>query len=100
MILELACQSIQAKLRLKSATMLGNYEFYYAAGILARELNLSVEAGVLPKDLYDYIRSQTDGREFENPTVTHLVKMIFYYKIEEQYDAQMQELFELGRSGK
>ncbi len=100
MILELASQSIQTKIKLKSATMLGNYELYYAAGILCRELNLPIKGEMQPIELYDTIRSRTDGQEFENATVAHLVSMIFYYKPEEQYDSQMQELFQWGLEGK
>lgn len=100
MILELAKQSVQTKIKLKSATMLGNYEFYYAAGILNRELQLGAEATLTPRELYDYLRSRTDGKEYENSTVTHLIKMIYFYMPEDTYDEQMQELFVWGSEGK
>lgn len=100
MVLELASQSIQTKIKLGSSTMLGNYEFYYAAGILCQKLGLAVEEDIQPRELYDYIRSQTDEKEFDDPTVAHLVKMIHYYMPEEHYDDQMRELFQWGFAGK
>lgn len=100
MIIELAPQSVQTKIKLKSATMLGNYEFYYAAGILCRELNLTVEEDIKPKELHAYIEGLTAGKEFDDPTVTHLIKMIHFYMPEEQYDEQMKELLQWGLMGK
>ena len=100
MILELASQSIQTKLRLGSGTMLGNYEFYYAAGILCGKLNLDLPEDSKPQELYDGIRTETDGKEFEDPVVSHLAKMIHYYMPEERWDGQMRELFCQGREGK
>lgn len=100
MILELASQSIQTKIRLRSATMLGNYEFYYAAGILSRELKLDIEEDLKPRELHDYIEQETHGKEFDNPTAAHLVKMIHFYTPEENYDAQMKELLQWGKSAK
>ena len=40
MIPLLAQQSIQTKIKLQSVTMLGNYEFYYAAGRICQSLDL------------------------------------------------------------
>ena len=100
MIPELAQQSIQTKIELKSATMLGNYEFYYAAGILCRKLGLDVEEQIHPKELYDFIRMQTDGKELADQTAAHLAEMIRYYIPEESYDSQMEELLRWGLSGK
>ena len=100
MILELAQQSIQTKIKLKSATMLGNYEFYYAAGILCRKLGLVVEERIQPKELHDFIRAQTDGKDLPDPTAAHLAEMIHYYMPEEHYDSQMEELLQWGLSGK
>lgn len=100
MILELATQSIQTKIKLKSATMLGNYEFYYAAGILCRELNLTVAEDMKPKELHAYIDGLTAGKEFDDPTVMHLIKMIHFYMPEEQYDEQMKKLLQLGLNEK
>lgn len=100
MILELAIQSVQTKIKLKSATMLGNYEFYYAAGILCRELNLTVAEDIKPKELHAYIDGLAVEKEFDDPTVAHLIKMIHFYMPEEQYDEQMKELFQVGLNGK
>lgn len=86
MILELAVQSIQNKLSLKSQTMLGNYEFYYAAGMICKKLQLKPEEIENPEKLYEYLTGQTKGKEIEDPTAAHLAKMIRYYKVEENYD--------------
>lgn len=80
--------------------MLGNYEFYYAAGILCGELGIPVEAEIQPQELYELIHGNTDDRGFEDSKVAHLVKMMYYYMPEEGYDAQMKELLQLGLAGK
>lgn len=97
MILELAVQSIQNKLRLGSGTMLGNYEFYYAAGIICGYLQLELRGDLEPQELYRQLESQTEGKEIENPAAAHLAKMIRYYKVEDHHDRQMEQLFEMGR---
>lgn len=99
MVLELAIQSIQNKLRLGSGTMLGNYEFYYAAGIICRKLDLAPPELQKPRELQTYLVSRTEGKELEDPEVMHLAKMIRYYQAEEQFDGQMEQLFQMGRSG-
>lgn len=100
MILELARQSVRTKLRLGSATMLGNYEFYYAAGILCRELKLKPEEDIKPKELYEFIRAGTDGVEVTDETAAHLLKMIHFYIPEDHYDDQMRELMQWGMDGR
>lgn len=96
MIPLLAQQSIQTKLKLQSVTMLGNYEFYYAAGLLCQNLGLLPQVDLPPKELYDFLRTQTDGKEISDPVTAHLAKMIHFYIPEDAYDEQMKELFRLG----
>lgn len=92
----LAKQSIDTKLKLESATMLGNYEFYYAAGIVCREFHLTVEEDIQPKALYDFIMEHSKGKQPDNHTVTHLLKMIRYYIPDDAYDEQMKSLLLSG----
>lgn len=99
MVLELAVQSIRNKLRLQSGTMLGNYEFYYAAGIICGKLHLTPQEIKEPQKLQAYLVGRTEGKEFEDPAAAHLAKMIRYYKAEDHYDEQMGELFKMGQDG-
>lgn len=100
MVLELAIQSIENKLRLKSNTMLGNYEFYYAAGILCRAFDLPVSNEMEPKELYDLISKEMKNKKIDQKEAEHLASMIQYYKVEDSYDAQMWELFLRGYNKK
>ncbi len=96
MIPLLAQQSIQTKIKLQSVTMLGNYEFYYAAGRICQSLDPLPQSELPPKELYEFLRAHTDGTEISDPATAHLVKMIHFYIPEEAYDEQMKELFRLG----
>ena len=97
MITDLARQSVILKCKLQQSTMLGNYEFYYAAGLMAQMTQTAdVEEGISPQELWEKTQKMCEACTSEDPYIEHLKFMLAHYKVHEAYDAQMWELFQRG----
>ena len=98
MVASIARQSVILKCIRQKSIMLGNYEFYYAAGLLSALSKIDIETGLSPvvlKEKTDAILKQftpADDRE------KHLVKMLTYYHPEETENEQTAELFLMGKN--
>lgn len=97
MHVELTRQSVVIKCSLEASVMTGNYEFYYAAGILCRLMNREVAADIRPEALQTLVQgllpefSPADGQE------KHLAHMLKYYHPDlDRYDSQMEQLLKMG----
>lgn len=76
--------------------MTGNYEFYYASGLLYRLKNIPVDEVLKPDSLGAVIQGLTEGYEPEDQKEKHLVRMLHFYKPVDLFDEQMKELFWMG----
>ena len=85
MVVSIARQSVIIKCLRQKSVMLGNYEFYYGAGLLNKCFGLKGTPDMKPQELFDYIISQLD-------------KIIKLYEPLENYDQQMVELFKWGET--
>lgn len=97
MHVELARESIVIKCSLQASIMTGNYEFYYASGLLCKILGREVPADIKPDALGELVQKllasyePTDGRE------VHLKQMLRYYHPNvDRYDDQMAQLLKMG----
>ncbi len=96
MHIELARQSVIIKCNLEASIMTGNYEMYYAAGLLGRITCREIPPDIRPAALHDLVHgwlddfSPADGRE------RHLAQMLRYYHPDERYDEQMARLLQMG----
>ena len=88
MELLLARQSILIKCSLNASILMGNYEFYYAGGLLCRLAKTQPQPGMQPEQLYAFLP--------KNEQESYLVKLLREYKVSGEYDAQMEQLFEMG----
>ena len=79
MELILAKQSVHIKCRLQASILMGNYEYYYAGGLLCR----------LAKPLLDTYQPQNDQESY-------LMQMLKTYKVSDEYDEQMPQLLQMG----
>lgn len=77
--------------------MTGNYEFYYASGLLCRLMNRAVTADIRPEALHTLVQellaefSPADGHE------KHLAHMLrYYHPDQDRYDGQMAQLLQMG----
>ena len=97
MHIELTRQSIVIKCNLEASIMTGNYEMYYAAGLLGQLMKREIPADIQPEALHDLVQAwlkeftPSDGHE------KHLAHMLKYYHPQmDRYDEQMKELLQMG----
>ena len=92
----LAKQSVDIKCRLCASIMMGNYEFYYAAGRFFKMAAQKPELSLQPKELHAFLRPLLDTYETKNEQEAYLVKMLKDYEASDEYDMQMKELLQMG----
>lgn len=97
MTTSIARQSVIIKCNMQRAFLLGNYEYYYAAGLAGRFYGFEISDGIKPQELKallaDELEKVTPGSEQEK----HLVFILKEYEPEERYDEQMRELLLWGK---
>ncbi len=77
--------------------MTGNYEMYYAAGLLAQLTNHEIAADIQPEALHDLVHGWIDGFTPANGHEKHLAHMLKYYHPDpDRYDDQMAQLLQMG----
>ena len=76
--------------------MTGNYEFYYASGLLYKFRGIAVSEVLEPFMLQEQVQRMIEGYEPEDAKERHLVKLLRFYKPVEAFDEQMKELFWMG----
>ena len=96
MELILARQSVITKCRLQASIMIGNYEFYYAGGLLCRLAGMTPEQELQPKELYAFLQTPLDTYKPQNDQESYLIKMLKDYKVPDEYDDQMPQLMQMG----
>lgn len=96
MVLSIARQSVIIKCNLGASIMTGNYEFYYASGLLYRLKKISVNEVLMPEALGAAVQELTADYDPEDKKEKHLVKMLRFYKPVDVFDEQMKELFWMG----
>lgn len=96
MITSIARQSIIIKCNGQQAVLLGNYELYYAAGLMKKLFDLPLSEDQTPQELMDIILPAIDTLNPKDARETHLLNMLRTYLPLEQYDDQMKELFHWG----
>lgn len=96
MVLSIARQSVIIKCNLEASIMTGNYEFYYASGLLYKFKGIAISEVPAPEVLYEQVQQMIEGYEPEDAKERHLVKMLRFYKPVEAFDEQMKELFWIG----
>lgn len=77
--------------------MTGNYEMYYAAGLLAQLMHREIAADIRPEALHDLVHGWIESFTSADGHEEHLVHMLKYYHPDpDRYDAQMAELLQMG----
>ncbi|MCF2641541.1 MAG: DUF3837 domain-containing protein [Roseburia sp.] len=96
MVTSIARQSIVIKCKLKESIMLGNYEFYYAAGLVSKLTGVEFDVELPPKQLYEAVKKTVTEYEPKNENEAYLVQLFMEFKPDETVDEQMKELFQWG----
>ena len=92
----IARQSVIIKCRQQQSVLLGNYEFYYLAGLLNHLYDIKASEDMKPQELFDYISERLDTLTPGNEQEAYLIKIVRFYRPLEEYDEQMKLLFRWG----
>ena len=96
MVTLVARQSIIIKCNMQTSALLGNYEFYYAAGLFCRLRHIEVDADILPGELKEKILPALKESKLDDPKERYLVNMLLGYEPAEEYETHMKELLRWG----
>ena len=98
MVTSIARQSVILKCLRRKSVLLGNYEFYYGAGLLTRLYGLPLNADMEPGAMYEAIMENKEALKGKDEKEEFLIKMVTEYEVWPDYDDQMKELFDWGAS--
>lgn len=96
MVTSIARQSVIIKCNQQTSVLLGNYEFYYLAGLMKKLFQIDVSEEMHPQELFAKIRENLEGLQPKDEKEAYLIKLVSVYKPLEGYDNQMKELFSWG----
>ncbi len=91
-----ARQSVIIKCNMQASVMLGNYEFYYGAGLFCRLRGMDVQEDIRPKDLKELLLPELEQKSGADEREKYLTKLLLDYSPLEEYDGQMKELLLWG----
>ncbi len=96
MVTSIARQSVIIKCNLRKSVMLGNYEFYYAAGLMKKLFGLEITAEQPPQEVSNILLAQADSLSPKDEKEKYLITMLKQYEPGEEMDDQVKELFAWG----
>jgi len=96
MVPSIVRQSVILKCLRQKSVLLGNYEYYYAAGLFGRLSGVQIPPGLAPEELKDAVAKGLSGYEPDDPRERHLKKVLTDYQPEEKKEEVMDELFRQG----
>lgn len=96
MVPSIARQSVILKCNMQKSVMLGNYEFYYAAGLLNKLFDLSLSAKMEPEEILQKVLEKKEEIPVKEEPERYLLKLLTEYEPLPEHDAQMDELFAWG----
>jgi hypothetical protein len=96
MIPSIARQSVIQKCNLQKSVLIGNYEFYYLAGLLQKLYHLDINENMKPDELFAVIEGAIATIEPSDEKEAYLIKMVKIFEPLPEYDDQMRLLFRWG----
>ena len=102
MVPSIARQSVILKCNMQRSILTGNYEFYYAAGLLAKLTDIEIPDEIRPLALAAVIKERAPGgpdsktANVSAEKIEYLRQMLLDYMPKEEYDLQMKELLTWG----
>ncbi len=91
-----ARQSVILKCNMQASIMLGNYEFYYGAGLFCKLKGIEAPEDVRPNELKEILQPKLTKEPEGNDQEKYLEKLLLEYTPLEEYDGQMKELLLWG----
>ena len=98
MVTSIARQSVIIKCNQKASVLLGNYEFYYLAGLMKKLFQFPLSEDMDPQTLSKTILDHFSEAEPKDDREAYLIKLVEFYKPLDIYDEQMKELFRWGEN--
>lgn len=98
MVISIARQSVIIKCNQQTSVLLGNYEFYYLAGLMKKLFNLDLTEELNPEEMFVKIQENIENLQPQNEKEEYLIKLFLVYKPLKEYDEQMKELFRWGET--
>ncbi len=96
MTTSIARQSVIIKCNMQCAYLLGNYEFYYAAGLACKLYGLEVDRDSTPTQLVEFMQENLQKMTPSNDKEQYLTSILQDYMAEDRYDEDMKELLVMG----
>lgn len=96
MVPSIARQSIIIKCNMQKSVITGNYEYYYAAGLMSPLWGITLSEEMKPLEVAEQIAGKAEQIETKDEKEAWLLHMLKDYAPTEEYDEQMAELFRLG----
>lgn len=96
MVPSIARQSVIIKCNQQTSVLLGNYEFYYVAGLTKKLFGFDLSEDMEPNAMLEKIQIQKEGAKPSNPQEEYLLKLLANYKPLEEHNEQTKELFRWG----
>lgn len=100
MVTSIARQSVIIKCNMQKSVITGNYEFYYAAGLVAKLSGVDIPDDIKPEELLTLLTEQIPKLAPADDKEKYLFGMLADYRPSEDYDGQMKELLCWGKDEK
>ena len=98
MVTSIARQSIILKCLRQKSVMVGNYEFYYVAGLMKKLMGADVTSDLEPEPMLEKLLDQLDSLSPKDEKEEYLIKLVSTYEALGEKDEQMAELFKWGEN--
>ena len=96
MVISIARQSVIIKCLRQKSVLIGNYEFYYLAGLMEHLFHLGLTSDMAPEELFKNISKNLEQLEPQNDQEKYLISLVRFYETLPDQDEQMKQLFEWG----
>ncbi|MBO5524136.1 MAG: DUF3837 domain-containing protein [Roseburia sp.] len=96
MVPSIARQSVIIKCNMQKSVLTGNYEFYYAAGLLKKLYGVEIPPDIKPLELKNFVSENLKNLSPKDEKEQWLFRMLSDYAPFEEYDDQMKELLLWG----
>ena len=99
MVLQLAADSVEKKLTMQASVIVGNYEFYYAAGKFVSLTGLEADEHTPPAELKEKVMAALEQFSPKDEKEAYLARMLERYRPGELQNEGTERLFLQGKTG-
>lgn len=96
MVPVLARMSVVIKAQHETSVMTGNYEMGYVCGLLCRLAGITPPSLETPLKLQEKMMAALEGYNAADEREKNIIRMLKYYKPDDNMDDQVKELFSMG----